>query len=91
MNRKMSSIIKLTEAISDLLIGKWDPIGIQTEVNAQDEYDSIALEIASLTIQGGSTVEISEMLSHKEIEMGLQPADRSQLAKRIMQLKDVIC
>jgi len=61
--------------IRKVLLNVWDPIGIQTEPNAQDEYDGYIGEIYGLLDRKASDQEITDRLLYiVQDTMGLDEA-----------------
>lgn len=61
--------------VARLLLTKWDPIGIQDEPQAQDEYVSYVSQIVRLIEAGASVQSVAEsLLSIEHERMGL-PGD----------------
>ena len=82
---------ELYKAIDKILWNDWDPIGINDEIAARDEYQSYIPEIFSLLIQNKSEKEIVDSLCKIENErMGLE-CNREHcilVAKKLMTEKD---
>ena len=63
---------EVQEQIRLILLHDWDPIGVQDEPSAQDEYDSYVGGMYRLLADGASTVEVAKHLARIEGEqMGL--------------------
>jgi hypothetical protein len=69
---------EVQEQIRQILLHDWDPIGIQDEPSAQDEYDSYVGGVYRLLADGASARTVAEHLARIEGErMGLpSSADR---------------
>ena len=85
-NRRARAI---QEAIRQVLLHDWDPIGIKGEPRAQDEYDAYVGGVYSLLASGASEAEIDRHLQHIVVEaMGLaDEADCSDVARKLLALK----
>jgi hypothetical protein len=60
--------------IDSVLLNNWDPIGVQAEPDARDEYESYALLIYGELLQGSTDDAISDMLEEiRTQQMGLPP------------------
>lgn len=60
------------QAIHDVLIREWDPIGVSDEPMAQDEYDSYIPVILRLLSEGADEIKIAHHLEQIEtVSMGL--------------------
>jgi len=71
----------LFSAVRLILMRDWDPIGINDEPAAQDEYDSYVAPLLHLLRDGVSSSALSERLLQIEtIEMGL-PGDRERAVR----------
>lgn len=71
MNKKVQK--EIYKAIDEILWNEWDPIGVNTEVAARDEYQSYIPEIFSMLIQNKSINEIANNLLQIEKErMGIE-------------------
>ena len=58
--------------IRRILLNEWDPIGVGSAPEADDEYDSYAARVISLLEAGHCSPEIAELLADVEqIGMGL--------------------
>jgi hypothetical protein len=81
---------KIQESIRAVLLRDWDPIGIQDEPGAQDEYDSYVGGVYRLLASGASEEQIVEHLWQIEtVTMGLSTPDRTKLhpvARRLRSL-----
>ena len=55
--------------IADILMNKWDPIGISNVPEAKGEYDSYVNEIVSLLDQGAGLEDVISQLHQIESEM----------------------
>jgi hypothetical protein len=63
---------EIQEQIRLILLRDWDPVGVQDEPNAQDEYDSYVGGVYRLLVDGASPKVIAEHLARIEGErMGL--------------------
>ena len=63
---------EIQDQIRHILLHEWDPIGVQDEPNAQDEYDSYVGDVYRLLADGASSRMVAEHLARIEGEqMGL--------------------
>jgi hypothetical protein len=80
----------IQESLRAVLLRDWDPIGIQDEPGAQDEYDSYVGGVYRLLASGASEEQIVEHLWQIEtVTMGLSTPDRTKLhpvARRLRSL-----
>ena len=73
MDSRNSRARAIQDSIRRVLLKDWDPIGIQDEPNAQDEYDSYVGGVYRLLVQGASPAEVADHLATVEREaMGLK-------------------
>lgn len=67
----------------------WDPIGVQREITAQDEYDSYLPEIVRLLDGGTTTGQLAARLSDiASLEMGLVKVEQRDrfVAEQLLRL-----
>ncbi|SIT35482.1 conserved hypothetical protein [Paraburkholderia ribeironis] len=79
----------LQDAVKEVLLHEWDPIGLEGEDTAKDEYDAYVTRICALIVQGQSVEEVIKCLLWAETEqMGLQAeVERARrVAGRLVQL-----
>ena len=63
---------QMIDAVREVLLRKWDPIGIQDEPLAQDEYDSYVLVVCRLIIENRGKAVIADHLHQLvTVNMGL--------------------
>ena len=80
----------LRNAIREILLRDWDPIGVQDVPEAQDEYDSYVGGIEGLLHRGASVEEIAAHLAKIEGEsMGL-PASAALRLPAAMKLRGIM-
>jgi hypothetical protein len=82
---------KLVAAIREVLWTIWDPIGVNTCPEAQDEYDMYAPELCQRLLQAATTDELVRHL--KEIEtqrMGLSSRPDSELLSTVEALERLV-
>lgn len=71
-NQRLPGAAELTSIVSDLLWRDWDPIGINEQFEARDEYNSYVGTICSLLLSGADARKIRDHLAHVEtVNMGL--------------------
>ena len=76
-------------AVRLILMRDWDPIGINDEPAAQDEYDSYVAPLLHLLRQGVSSSALSDRLLRIEtVEMGL-PGDRERALRVAQKLREL--
>jgi hypothetical protein len=63
---------EIIAAIRQVLLRDWDPIGVQDEPNAQDEYDGYVGRIYRVLARGASELEVAEELAAIERRMSFQ-------------------
>jgi len=79
MSKRKQKAIEIQDAIRQVLLYEWDPIGVSDMPAAQDEYDSYAGGIYRLLASGASEYQIIERLYNIEtVSMGL-PGNREYL------------
>ncbi len=79
------------EKISKVLWEQWDPIGVNDEPNARDEYDGYIRSIYTLLVQGASDAEIAALLrQHEIVNMGLRGSSQEHLQSVVEALRTVI-
>jgi hypothetical protein len=82
--------MKLENAVKEILLNEWDPIGIRSNTNAKSEYDSYALRIVGMLYNGTNESEIAGYLDEIVNELGLKVnADLSRsVSKKICSLSE---
>ena len=76
--------------IRHVLMSVWDPIGINDEPNAQDEYDSYLGGVYELLITGASEERIAEHRWRIVTErMGLFAARKADMTDTVKALRDI--
>lgn len=82
-------------AAREILLSLWDPIGVNGESQAQDEYDDYATEIVKRIDSGCAAADLSKYLEEIEVhELGLRPnseraaAVGSALYQKIISVKE---
>jgi len=79
MSTRRQKAIEIREAIRQVLLHEWDPIGVSDIPAAQDEYDSYVGGVYRLLASGASEYQIIERLYNIEtVSMGL-PGNREYL------------
>ena len=79
----------LRAQIRDVLLSTWDPIGINDEPNAQDEYDSYIGPIYDLRVNEASDVALIDYLHWAVYEnMGLD-ASREDMRDTVAALRRI--
>ncbi len=68
---------KLSDAVRNVLLYEWDPIGIKHEMGAQDEYDSYVPRIVDALLNDADIDSLADTLNELTKRMGLKP-DRSR-------------
>jgi len=66
----------LMEAVREILLRDWDPLGVAADSSApRDEYEAYVGPIASALLRGDSAPAVASQLRHfEEAQMGLSPA-----------------
>lgn len=77
---------ELTEQVHKVLLQQWDPIGVADEPAAQDEYDSYALAIARLVMDGEPADAIARRLLSIERERMELPGNESVASRAAVSL-----
>src|SRR5437868_11934527 len=81
----------LQASIADVLLHDWDPIGIQDEAGAQDEYDDYVGGVYRLLVDGATETQLADHLFRIEADaMGIPRSDPSTLlpvAKKLFALE----
>ncbi|CAG4890764.1 hypothetical protein [Paraburkholderia saeva] len=73
MSGKQRHSQALQDAVKEVLLRDWDPIGIGREDAEKDEYDAYVTRICALIVQRQSVEEVIDYLLWAETEqMGLQ-------------------
>jgi hypothetical protein len=81
MSNRSERAKEIQEAIRQVLLHEWDPIGVSDIPEAQDEYDSYVGGIYRLLASGASEYQIIERLYNLEtVDMGL-PGNREGLKR----------
>jgi len=93
MSERLDRAQRYHEAIHDILLRKWDPIGVADEPAAQDEYDGYIHEVHGMLIRHEPRHKLIDHLWWVETEhMGLF-GNRSRtevVADRLIELRDGI-
>ena len=72
--------VEIQGEIAAVLLHDWDPIGVQQDAGAQDEYDSYVGGVYRLLAQGATSQAIAGHLAGIEmLEMGLEPSSMNTL------------
>lgn len=66
---------ELLKRIDEVLFYLWDPIGVNDEPNARDEYETYASLTFGLLIRGATAEDIATYLAEVQIELMEQDAD----------------
>ncbi|HTW78972.1 MAG TPA: hypothetical protein VME23_05420 [Terracidiphilus sp.] len=73
-----------------VLLDTWDPIGIQDEPNAQDEYDAYIGDIFDLLVAGAPDSKILDYLFWAAHEhMGLDSSRREDMLPTVAELRKI--
>ncbi|SRR5713101_1547601 len=87
---KLTRAREIQNAIGQILLREWDPIGVRDEPHAQDEYDDYIGGVYRLLASGATPHALAEHLADVESElMGFdQPSQRDLLpvAERLCSL-----
>lgn len=76
--------------IRRVLLQTWDPIGIQNEPHAQDEYDEYIGEIYELLVRGVPDSKLVDYLFSVVYErMGLDTATREDMLPTVVELRKI--
>lgn len=90
MSAHLEKAKQLSKSIRSLLLGEWDPIGINDVPEASDEYDAYVRGVHKLLAAGNGATDVFDYLWWVETEhMGL-PGDRQAtlaVAEKLAQLK----
>ncbi|HTS16554.1 MAG TPA: hypothetical protein VMP11_03180 [Verrucomicrobiae bacterium] len=81
------------QAIHDILIKEWDPIGVGDEPRAQDEYDSYVPGVYKHLIHRSPERDLFDYLQHIETKRMCLHANRAhteKIVKRLMSLVEEI-
>lgn len=77
---------QLVPIISEILLTKWDPIGVTEFENAADEYDSYCNDVIAMLADGTNVRDITNYLYESAtLNMGLESPDlreKSEFAAR---------
>jgi hypothetical protein len=85
----MARLDDVTNAVRDVLLVEWDPIGIRDVPQAADEYDGYAPPIVRMLAIGTSAAELSGYLLEIETDaLGLEgdSARARQVAERLLSI-----
>ena len=91
MNERLAQARSLQEAIREVLLREWDPIGVVGIFEAQDEYDSYVSQIYGLLVRREPSHKMVDFLWWAETEqMGLcgNRCRTEQVAERLIQLPE---
>jgi hypothetical protein len=73
------------DALKQLLLNEWDPIGVRGAAGAEDEYDSYAGDVAEMLADGAGAEAIARFLGIVEtdhIGLALRPDRNLAVARR---------
>ena len=56
-------------AIQEVLLERWDPLGVRAEPGPHTEYTTYAHEVFGLLLRGGSDMQVERYLRHVEVEV----------------------
>ncbi len=80
----------ISSQIRKVLLNVWDPIGIQNEPNAQDEYDGYVGEIYGLLVRKATDQEITDRLLYiVQDTMGLDAAKAEDMQPTVRALREI--
>jgi hypothetical protein len=78
MDMKRSSNDPLFSAVREVLLSEWDPIGIGTNENCSDEYDSYVSTVCQMLRQGVDDFRLTRLLTRFQSDsMGLTVVDEN--------------
>jgi hypothetical protein len=81
----------IQDAIADVLLRNWDPIGIKDVPQAQDEYDSYVADVYRLLESGATAKDIARHLVQVETDsLGFQDTEPKMLipvAKKLLKIR----
>ena len=86
----MSEIQRFQKIISQILLETWDPLGVEEEENAQDEYDTYALQLVGMLARGATEDEIADFLDiilTTQFEMSPEIVSSEAAARAIVALR----
>jgi hypothetical protein len=86
----MARLNDLTNAVREVLLTQWDPIGVHGIPEAADEYDEYAPPVARMLADGTSVAELSSYLLRIETDtLGLKgdPTRARQVAERLLNIR----
>lgn len=82
----------LVVEVDSILFYIWDPIGINSTLNARDEYTSYAVGVANTVLEGGRREILSQLqyIASKMIEMPLTRLStcHKNATKALLELKE---
>ncbi|MGH7137553.1 MAG: hypothetical protein ACREHD_17545 [Pirellulales bacterium] len=82
---------ELERDIQRILIDEWDPIGVKSCMEAQDEYDGYIGGILGLLVGGVDRVRLADHLRRLEVEsMGLHGGNERRLCRVAESLFDLM-
>ena len=82
MAPRRQRVLQIQNAIREILLHQWDPIGVATVAEAQDEYDSYIGGIYRLIASGAGSERIAAHLADiARDEMGLYPSHAGELLR----------
>ena len=90
MEMKQSSDDPLFAAVREVLLGEWDPIGIKTNDQCFDEYDSYVTNVCRMLRQGVEEYRLTKQLTRFQSDsMGIAVVDEDlnrRVAKKLIDL-----
>ena len=90
MDQRIRRSREIQEAINDVLLRTWDPIGIQDEPHAKAEYSQYVARVYRLLASGAMDAEIARTLERIEVEeMGVPASAPPVFAEVIRKLRAI--
>jgi hypothetical protein len=79
--------LEVMDSIRKILFEDWDPIGVNTNQNLRDEYDSYIAPVYRLLSNGASAAEIGDYLLKLEHDLGMPATSKDHLPYVVRKLQ----
>jgi len=93
MNKITNQEKELIKRINEVLFYVWDPIGVYTEPEARDEYDSYVLQVFSILKQSNPSENLKKYLfdiAKKEIVSEVTEDNLKKVVELLINWKEVL-
>jgi hypothetical protein len=82
--------VAIDDEIKQVLLERWDPLGIRAEPAEHVRYDCFVQDLTLLLVGGGSDADVRELLRSAEIDrLGLGRADEHRVDRAARALREI--